>query len=165
MRAGERKREGGRVRAGERKREGERVCPLSSRDGSNFRREKRAGIRALPPSFSLLPSLALPPSPGLPLSLPLPTSLTLSLSLPLSRPPSLSPSLSRSPSLPLSLPPCLSPALPPSPSLSLSVDLFFYDVAARWISLGLLGCQLDREESTIAAVLDLENTRVGARFG
>ena len=28
------------MRAGERKREGERVCPLSSRDGSNFRREE-----------------------------------------------------------------------------------------------------------------------------
>ena len=39
-------------------------------------------------------------------------------------------------------------------------------MAATWISIGLLGCQLDREESTIAAVLDLDKKlRVGARFG
>ena len=51
-------------------------------------------------------------------------------------------------------------------SLSLSLDLSFYDVAATWISPGSLGCQLDREESTIAAVLDLDKKpRVGARFG
>ena len=44
--------------------------------------------------------------------------------------------------------------------------LFFYDVAATWISLGLLGCQLDREESTIAAGIDLDKKlRVGDRFG
>ena len=45
-RAGGREREGGRGRTGEREREGERVCPLSSRDGNCFRREKREGIRA-----------------------------------------------------------------------------------------------------------------------
>ena len=39
-------------------------------------------------------------------------------------------------------------------------------MAATWISLGLLGCQLDREESTIAAVLDLDKKLiVGVRFG
>ena len=120
---------------------------------------------SLPPSLSLSCSPALPPSLPLPLSRPpsLPLSPTLPPSLSLSRsprPPSLP---SPSPSLPLSLyrPPSLS-LLP----LSLSVDLFFYDVAATWISLGLLGCQLDREESTIAAVLDLDKKlRVGARFG
>ena len=118
---------------------------------------------ALPLSPALPPSLSLSRSPALPPSLP----------LPLSRPPSLSPALLALPPLSLSRPPSLSlsPSLSFSPAsltlfLSLSVDLFFYDVAAMWMSLGLLGCQLDWEESTIAAVLDLDKKlRVGARFG
>ena len=130
-----------------------------------------------------LPPLPLPTSLTLSLSLPLsrPPSLSPSLSRSLSLPLSLPPCLS--PALPPALPPSVSPSplpRPPSPlplplpaslslsialplflsrlslSISLSLDLFSYDVAATWISLGLLGCQLDREESTIAAVLDLE---------
>ena len=130
---------------------------------------------SLSPSLSSFPSLPI----SLPLSrtpsLPLPTlpALPLSLSLPLSLPPSLSPALLALPPLSLSQPPSLSllPSLSFSPAslslfLSLSVDLFFYDVAATWISLGLLGCQLDQEESTITAVLDLDKKlRVRARFG
>ena len=85
------------------------------------------------------------------------------LALPLSLPLSLSLSLSLPPSLALPLPASLSLSLFLSFYFSLSLDLSFYDVAATWISPGSLGCQLDREESTIAVVLDLDKKpRVGA---